>query len=367
MEPQNKLNSKAVESKSKHYPNMSICKKWALWNEYVCEETQKNFSKNLNKFLINPFLNFNSFFADIMNSNNNDKQDNSTIAEVFQKAAKRHPDIEQFFVDDLEVLYKAPDFPGDQPPLLFVHGAFSSAWCWVDTFMPYFAKLGHPCYALSLRCHGNSKSANSCVDWVSISDYVDDVEKVLNKLKEKEETEPFLVAHSMGGFIAQKFLERQPSKGVILLCSVPPQGLVASQMSLLTQQPHIWAQMNSIMGMGSNNKGFADKKLVRELFHSNVSDEFVEELSLGLQMESHRAIWDMSMFSLPQLRLINKSPMLIVGADNDVLIPAFLVKSTGQVYNLPVHIFEEMGHFIMYEDNWQQVANTIHDWIVEQK
>ena len=56
----------------------------------------------------------------------------------------------------------------------------------------------------------------------------------------------------------------------------------------------------------------------------------------------------------------------IIGADNDVLIPAFLVKSTGQVYNLPVHIFEEMGHFIMYEDNWQQVATTIHDWIVEQ-
>lgn len=362
MEKQNQHNTNA------NYSNLYTYKKLALWNDYVCDDLRKRFFGNLNKFLNNQFFNFNTFFSNIMNSNN--QNDLSISQQYFQKVAQRYPAIEQFFVDGLEVIYQAPDFPADQPPLLFIHGAFSAAWCWAETFMPYFAKLGHPCYAISLRCHGNSNNETfNCIDWVSISDYVDDVEKVISKIREKEETEPYIVGHSMGGFIAQKYLERHPSKGVVLLCSVPPQGLVASQMSLLAHHPHIMAQMNSIMGMTANsNGGYADKNLIQEaLFYGQVPEEILEELSNSLQMESHRAIWDMSMFSLPQLRLINKSPMLIIGADKDVLIPPFLVKSTGQVYNLPVHIFEEMGHLVMYEKNWQQVAKTIHDWIIELK
>ncbi|MBK7417264.1 MAG: hypothetical protein IPJ38_21370 [Dechloromonas sp.] len=33
----------------------------------------------------------------------------------------------------------------------------------------------------------------------------------------------------------------------MLLCSVPPQGLVASQFHLMFQKPHLFADLNSIM------------------------------------------------------------------------------------------------------------------------
>ena len=71
------------------------------------------------------------------------------------------------------------------------------------------------------------------------------------------------------------------------------------------------------------------------------------------------------MFSLPQLRLIHKSPMLIIGAEKDALVPPFLVQATGQNYSLPVHIFEGMGHALTHEQGWQEVADFIHDWMLE--
>lgn len=40
------------------------------------------------------------------------------------------------------------------PPLLFVHGSYHSSWCWAEHFLPYFASLGYPCYAVSLRGTG---------------------------------------------------------------------------------------------------------------------------------------------------------------------------------------------------------------------
>ncbi|HEX9180581.1 MAG TPA: alpha/beta fold hydrolase, partial [Burkholderiales bacterium] len=57
----------------------------------------------------------------------------------------------------LEVLRAAPAQPAGRAPLLFVHGAFSAAWCWAEHFLPYFADRGYDSYAVSLRGHGASE------------------------------------------------------------------------------------------------------------------------------------------------------------------------------------------------------------------
>lgn len=264
-------------------------------------------------------------------------------------------------VEGLEVISQEADFPADQPPILFVHGAFCGAWMWTDTFMPYLAKAGHPCYALSLRCHGGSTGFGD-IDWVSVSDYTDDVEKVIDWLKNKEDCNPVVLGHSMGGFVVQKVLERRALRASILMCSVPPQGLVASQMHLIMQKPQLFAEINHIL----SSQESPETIVLREaLFATDVDEKLLKQWMTKMRLESHRAIWDMSMFSLPQLRLIHKSPMLIIGAEKDALVPPFLVQATGQNYSLPVHLFQGMGHALTHEKGWQEVADFIHDWIVE--
>jgi alpha-beta hydrolase superfamily lysophospholipase len=58
--------------------------------------------------------------------------------------------------------------------LLFIHGAYTAAWCWEEHFLPFFAEAGYAAYALSLSGHGATPGRKH-LDSFSINDYVKDV------------------------------------------------------------------------------------------------------------------------------------------------------------------------------------------------
>ena len=122
----------------------------------------------------------------------------------------------------LEVIDKGSSTESHRVPLLFVHGACGTAWCWDEHFLDFFADKGYRAVALSLRGHGASslsKRLNSC----SIADYVDDVHAVVGKLG----SPPVLIGHSVGGFIVQKYLELHDARAGVLLAdgvSAPTDG-----------------------------------------------------------------------------------------------------------------------------------------------
>lgn len=264
--------------------------------------------------------------------------------------------ITKQFVDGLEVFSCQPEGGATQSfPLLFVHGAFAGGWMWSETFMPYFAAAGFRTYALSLRGHGGS-DGHEQLDWYSIADYVDDVAKVMDWLGEA----PILVGHSMGGFVVQKALEKHAAPAAALLCSVPPQGLIASQFHLLLQKPQLFLEINNIMA-----GNYPDIGVVREaLFAQEVSDAVLDGFLTRLQSESHRALLDMSMFNLPLLPLLHRPPMLILGAGKDILVPAFLVQATAHTYGLPCRIFHDLGHAVTHEQDWRSVAGALLEWLL---
>lgn len=268
------------------------------------------------------------------------------------------PQIEHRRIAGLEVFTARPERAVGRPALLFIHGAFAGGWMWTETFMPYLAEAGYTCHALSLRGHGDSDGREQ-IDWHSIADYVDDVRTVVDALGELPGGAPVLVGHSMGGFVAQKYLERHPAAGVALLCSVPPQGLVAAQFHLLLQRPQLFMDINRIMG-----GEYTDIATLREaLFAGEVDPAMLSAWLTRMQTESHRAIWDMSMFNLPQLHSMRRPPLLVVGAEHDVLVPAFLVQATALTYGQGAHILRGMGHAITHETDWRQGAELLRAWL----
>jgi pimeloyl-ACP methyl ester carboxylesterase len=237
-------------------------------------------------------------------------------------------------VEGLEVFSCLPSRKTAKPALLFVHGAFAGGWMWTETFMPFLAKAGYPCYALSLRGHAGSEGGEH-INWHSVG------------------------GHSMGGFIVQKYLEHREAPAVALICSVPPQGLIASQFHLMFNKPQLFQEINQIM-----DGKYTDTGTLREALFAGEVDEIMLAAWLSrMQPESHRALWDMSMFSLPNLYAMHRPPMLILGAEDDVLVPAFLVQTTGHTYGEPVHIFRDMGHAVTHEKEWPLVAATLRDWL----
>ncbi|WP_310449979.1 alpha/beta fold hydrolase [Sulfuritalea sp.] len=255
-----------------------------------------------------------------------------------------------------EVLVRTPAVPAQPTPLLFIHGAYTAAWCWEEHFLPFFAEAGYAAYALSLSGHGGSPGRKH-LDSFSIADYVRDVEAVVAELP----TPPVLIGHSMGGFVVQKYLEDHQAPGAVLMCAVPPQGLMSAAMGMMFSKPGMMQDLNSLLSGGK-----ASLETLREaLFAQPVSLDDLKRFYKGSQSESHRAIWDMSLFGMPRTGRVKRTPLLVQGAEFDHLIAASLVEMTARSYDVDAHIFPGMGHGLMLERDWKKPAQQILDWIRE--
>lgn len=258
----------------------------------------------------------------------------------------------------LEVLSRAPASASRTTPLLFVHGAFTGAWCWDEHFLSFFADAGYAAHAVSLSGHGHSRGREH-LDSLSIADYVKDIFEVCDGLV----APPVLIGHSMGGFVIQKVLEQRKFPGAVLMCAVPPQGLVAAAFGMMFSQPALMTDLNNMMGGGE----VALDTMREALFAQPVAVDDLARFSRWSQPESHRAIWDMSLFNLPHPSKIDASSLLILGSEHDHLIPASLVEMTARTYGLPATIFPGMGHGLMLERDWKKPAQHILDWLRERK
>lgn len=256
--------------------------------------------------------------------------------------------------DRLEVLVRTPAGPGRATPLLFVHGAFTGAWCWEEHFLPFFAEAGYAAYALSLSGHGASRGRER-LDSLSIADYVADVAETAAQLP----AAPVLIGHSMGGFVVQKYLESHAAPGAVLLCSVPPQGLMSAAFGMMFSRPGLLTELNRLMGGGQ----VALEALREALFAQPISVDDLSRFYRWSQPESHRAIWDMTLFNLPHPSRLAGTPLLVLGAEHDHLIAPSLVEMTARAYGTEAEIFPGLGHGLMLERDWRKPAQRIVDWL----
>lgn len=262
----------------------------------------------------------------------------------------------------LEVLSLAPrKAHSGLPPLLFLHGAYTAAWCWAEHYLPWFAAAGFHSHALSFSGHGKSRRRD-LLDNYSIDDYIADIEEAVAALP----AQPVLIGHSMGGFVVQKYLERHPAPAAVLMCSVPPQGLASSAVSMFFGRPKLLLDLNRLMSGGQA----ALESLREALFAQPMSTDDLLRYYRMAQPESHRAIWDMMLFNLPHASRAlahlprGKDDLLIVGAERDLIIPPSLVEMSARTYGVEATIYPGMGHGLMLEADWRRPAQDVVDWLI---
>lgn len=259
----------------------------------------------------------------------------------------------------LELIEQMPQKAKLKRAVLFLHGAYGGAWCWQEHFMPYFAEQGVRSYALSLRGHGNSPGRENLA-MATLSDYVDDLQWAVDQLDQP----PILVGHSMGGMIIQKYLERQVDvPGVVLMASVPPQGLGQATLRLMLRDPLLLWQMSMIQHV---DPSYGDLDTARRVgFSDNMPEDELQRLRERFGPESSRAIWDMTVSNLVCPWRIKKPPMLVLGGNDDALFPPSMVRSTADAYSVAAEFFPDMAHVMMLESGWQRVADRIIEWAHE--
>ncbi|WP_420629326.1 alpha/beta hydrolase [Candidatus Leptofilum sp.] len=241
-------------------------------------------------------------------------------------------------------------------PLLFVHGACLGAWCWQDGFLDFFAEAGYQAIALNLRGHGGS-ATDKPLQKVRIDDYVADVASVAEKLAHP----PVVIGHSMGGLIVQRFAANYATSGVVMMSPSPFAGMLSQSLRLLRTHPgrffiaSLWRDIHRI---------YPDNRRVRNImFSPSTPEEIVTRCRERLQKESWTATQEMNP-PLKQAYDINV-PMLVLGAEYDGTVLPDAICDTAVAYKAPCHIFKNMGHNLMLEPDWREVAAYIQNWLRE--
>ncbi|OBF05801.1 alpha/beta hydrolase [Mycobacterium sp. ACS4054] len=255
----------------------------------------------------------------------------------------------------LEVIDKGACSPDHPVPLLFVHGGWHAAWCWDDGFLDYFADAGYRAVAMSLRGHGASPT-DKPLHKVSIEDYLDDVRTVADDLGGS----PVLIGHSLGGYTIQRYLEDHTAPAAVLVGSLPPSGVLGASLRVWRRRP--WMTVHS----------FNDPTLVRflrtqklargYLFCADTPEHIVEPCWHRSGPESIRAAMTDPMFRRVKTQRVT-TPMLVLGATHDGFVSVGAVRATARAYATEAEFFD-MGHNMMLEPGWADVARRIDAWLV---
>ena len=258
---------------------------------------------------------------------------------------------------ELEIFRRSPTGkPKSKHPLVFVHGAFTGAWCWNEHFLNWFADKGFETVSFSLRGHGGS-GGRQLRSLASIDDYVEDLEEVVDTLGQT----PVLIGHSMGGYIIQKYLERHTAEAAILMASVPPEGLLASNAMMAMAQPDLYFQMAWLQAIGPHT--FLRERLGRAMLSPDIAEDEGMIYFGRLETESQRALLDM-MGANPIFLTADEAPAtLVIGAHDDEIIQSELIHHTARKYHADYALVDDIHHAMMLDKNWEKVAETMLEWL----
>ena len=241
---------------------------------------------------------------------------------------------------------------------MFVHGSFADARCWDEHFLPYFAERGFAAHAISLRGHGRSEGRERLHAW-RLADYVADLEDAVGRLP----AVPVLIGHSMGGMVIQKFLERSvAAAGVVLMASVPPEGLLTTNLHMAMRHPFLFQQMALLSLLGP---GHATPHLMRRLlFSPGMPAATLRSYADRVQPESQVVALDM--LGADPLRVDPRNlpmPFLVMGARDDVFVPPSVVERTARFYGAAPCIVPDMAHAMMLDLTWRAAADALREWL----
>jgi pimeloyl-ACP methyl ester carboxylesterase len=258
---------------------------------------------------------------------------------------------------NIETITRAPKTQTHKTPLLFVHGMWHGAWCWDEFFLPFFAGNGYHVTALSLRGHSGSAGK---IRGSTIANYVSDVEQVAKTL----DTPSVVIGHSMGGFLIQKYLETHDAPAAVLLGSGPHFGLWPSLLRMAVKRPLTLVKAAGQMRLYPMVATPEDARWV--LFSIDMPKKQILKYYKKLDDESFRMFLDLLGLNLAHPKKI-KTPLLILGAENDNSITPDQVHATARAYGVQAEIFPNIAHDMMLEAGWKSVAERILSWLNERE
>jgi hypothetical protein len=242
-----------------------------------------------------------------------------------------------------------PDLRRYARPLLLIHGAWHGAWCW-EPAMRDLAERGFETHAISLRGHGESDRAplfNLC----GVDDYLSDIRRAIAAISPT----PIVVAHSMGGFLMQHYIERDPLPGLVLLCAIPHTGTWRFSRRWVSRHP--LALVKTLLTLNGRYL-VGTPALAREAFFSPaLPEEQVVEYARQLGPESFRMSVE-GVTNRPRPHS-GETPILVLAAEEDRVFLLDEQRALAAAHGAAFVSIPGAAHDLMLDPAWPQAAESI--------
>lgn len=258
----------------------------------------------------------------------------------------------------LEVLVCRPTGGTAGSPVLFLHGAFAGAWCWQESWLPHVGASGRFAAAVSLRGHGGSDGRDA-LRWTGLGEFLDDLTLAIDAMP----SPPILVAHSLGGLLAQHLLGRVIAKsvilrGLVLVGSLPPEGLAL--MGPLLGVKTWLAALTGTLDL-SRASSFADRFRQSGDGTWNATMAAAHAWSTG-DVAFTALSQAMVPFPVPPAWSANL-PTLVLHGDDDALIDDATSARTAAYHGAPLVRIPQAGHYPMLGRHATAGVDALLRWI----
>lgn len=255
----------------------------------------------------------------------------------------------------------------DSKTIVFIHGLFLNGKSW-DKWISFFEVLGYKCYAPSYPFHEGEpeylrKNINSKLGYVSFSSVVEHLSLFIDKLPEK----PILIGHSIGGLLVQKLIELDKGVLGVSISPAPPKGIFSFKWSFFK------ANFPTINPFKGNSVCLPSVKWFQYAFCNTMTlektqieyDKFVVPESRNIPRSTIGKEGEINFKKL-------HNPLLIISGEKDNIIPFSINIKNFQAYKdtnsiLDFKKFSGRTHYICGQDNWEEVATFINEWILKLK
>jgi pimeloyl-ACP methyl ester carboxylesterase len=245
---------------------------------------------------------------------------------------------------------------------LLIHGAGSVGNEWKN-FQKNLEDLGNKVIVPNLRLHQVGGEASEDLGQVSIIDYVNDMEQIIEKLNQ----EPIIIGYSMGGLIALILCSRGFGKLGIFITPAAPSGINAitpSVLRIFIKNIFRWKFWSKPVPPNFSSAYYG-------VFHDLRREQAKEIFDRSASPESGRALCEMGFPFLDPYGATKVSeqsircPTLTIGAGRDRITPIQIARKLKKKLKSKTDLIEfpKFSHYVMEGTEFEKVFEQCLLWM----
>ncbi len=234
-------------------------------------------------------------------------------------------------------------------PILFVHGLWASGSLF-ERWLPFAAERGWDAWAINLRGRDDSRPGTE-IGTASMRDFADDARAMLDRLGDV-----VLVGHSMGSLIAQMVGDDPRVRALVLMCPIPPRGIVSLSGPVLRSSGPYLARM--LRGRAFRPGREAQERIIM----NRLAPEDGDAWYAASIVDSGVAARQMALGAVKVDAAAIRAPVLVVSAADDRISPPGLQPKIVRRYRAEHRTFAGHAHLITLEPDWETPATAVLGW-----